>query len=452
MVRIVLHQPDSMSEFRNAVRSLIAANAAPETVTWQTGETGDLFQQTAPAPSAVPISIPAAFAPLAEDVICHRDPETDPLVHRLRQMQKSVKRDQHKMTAFLRFRRVEDEAGELYVAWFEPEHHILRHASSFFVDRFASMRWTILTPDGSMHWNGEALRFGPAVSKSEAPRSDDIESWWQSYYRSTFNPARVNPDLMRAHMPKKYWRNMPEAALIPGLVADAGKRTQAMIDAEPPDPRLTRPWVSERGPATAEGTLAALKAEAMACQRCLLWKPATQTVFGEGPADAAVVFVGEQPGDQEDLAGKPFVGPAGQLFDRALADAGIERSLVYVTNAVKHFKYEPRGKRRLHKTPSNAEVEHCRWWVNRELDLIKPQLVVAMGATAARSLTGRQVAITRERGRLATVGGDRRILITVHPSYLLRLPDEAAKVSEFERLVADLRIVAEELPTVRKAA
>lgn len=190
----------------------------------------------------------------------------------------------------------------------------------------------------------------------------------------------------------------------------------------------------------------------MACRRCPLWKPATQLIFGEGPPDASVVFVGEQPGDQEDLAGKPFVGPAGQVFDRALAAAGIDRTLVYVTNAVKHFKYEPRGKRRLHKTPNNAEIEHCRWWVEREIALITPQLVVAMGATAARSLTGRAVAISRERGRLTTVGSGRRGVITVHPSYLLRLPDEAARTAEFHRFVEDLRIVARELPAVRKAA
>lgn len=264
MFSVVLNQPDSIDEFRNVVRPLIAANALPDSVAWHVGETGDLFDQmsghVSPAHDAQPVSIPSAYLPLAEDVICHRDPErfallyrllwrirqgeralmmveTDPLVHRLRQMQKSVARDHHKMTAFLRFRRVQDDligengSGDRYVAWFEPEHHILRHVSSFFVDRFAAMRWSILTPERSMHWEGQELRFGPAVSKSEAPRSDDIEDWWKRYYRATFNPARVNPDAMRGHMPKKYWHNMPETAIIPDLLAGAGKRTQAMIDA-----------------------------------------------------------------------------------------------------------------------------------------------------------------------------------------------------------------------------
>jgi DNA polymerase len=192
--------------------------------------------------------------------------------------------------------------------------------------------------------------------------------------------------------------------------------------------------------------------QALACQRCPLWKPATQTVFGEGPADALVVFVGEQPGDQEDLAGRPFVGPAGQMFDRALADAGIARARVYVTNAVKHFKYEPRGKRRIHKTPNNAEIDHCRWWVDRELELIKPRLTVALGATAARSLTGRSVTISRERGRVLTLASGRAGLITVHPSFLLRLPDAAAQAAEYARFVEDLRLVGRELPAIRMAA
>jgi uracil-DNA glycosylase len=475
MYSVVLNEPDSIDEFRNAVRSLIGASALPDSVAWHVGETGDLFGQAPPARGAQPISIPAAYLPLAEDVICHRDPErfallyrllwrirhgeralllveTDPLVHRIRQMQKAVQRDHHKMTAFLRFRRVQDDDGDRYVAWFEPEHHILRHVSSFFVDRFAAMRWSILTPDASMHWDGGTLRFGPAISRNDAPRSDDIEDWWKHYYRATFNPARANPDAMRGHMPKKYWRNMPETALVPDLLAGAGKRTQAMIDAPPREPRAAQAWATAMAPAPPSGTLAELKSEAVACRRCPLWKPATQLVFGEGPQDAPVVFVGEQPGDQEDLAGRPFVGPAGQVFDRALADAGIDRTRIYLTNAVKHFKFEPRGKRRLHKTPSNAEVEHCRWWVEREISLIKPRLVVAMGATAARSLTGRAVAITRERGHLTVFGDGRQGLVTVHPSYLLRLPDEAAQASEFERFVDDLRFVARELPAVCKAA
>ena len=165
-----------------------------------------------------------------------------------------------------------------------------------------------------------------------------------------------------------------------------------------------------------------------------------------------MVFVGEQPGDQEDLAGRPFVGPAGQMFDRALAQAGIERSRVYLTNAVKHFKFEPRGKRRLHKKPDHREIDHCRWWLDREIALIKPRLTVALGASAARALTGRNVIIAHERGRLTEFPGKGGGLITVHPSFLLRIPDEETKAAEFGRFVVDLRRVAQHLPEIRQAA
>lgn len=189
----------------------------------------------------------------------------------------------------------------------------------------------------------------------------------------------------------------------------------------------------------AAAALSALRKEAAACTRCALFRHATQTVFGEGPADAELIFVGEQPGDQEDIAGKPFVGPAGKVLDRALDDAGIERATVYVTNAVKHFKFEPRGKRRIHSKPNASEIQACRWWIEREFEAIKPAFVVALGATAAQALTGRAVTISRLRGRETELLGARG-LITVHPSYLLRIPDERAKEAEYKKFVADLKL------------
>jgi len=190
-------------------------------------------------------------------------------------------------------------------------------------------------------------------------------------------------------------------------------------------------------------SLAQVRDKARDCRACPLWKNATQTVFGEGPKNAKLIFVGEQPGDAEDVAGRPFVGPAGRVFDRALAEAGIERNDIYVTNAVKHFKFEERGKRRLHKRPDSREIEICRWWLTRELDLIEPHLVVALGATAARSLSGRPMPIQRSRGELVPFGANGgRMLVTVHPSYLLRLREEEDRAREFERFVEDLRIVA----------
>jgi DNA polymerase len=191
--------------------------------------------------------------------------------------------------------------------------------------------------------------------------------------------------------------------------------------------------------------LGEVRSNAADCRACPLWAKATQTVFGEGPESAEIVFVGEQPGDKEDLAGKPFVGPAGQLFDRALGEAGIDRRITYVTNAVKHFKFEPRGKIRLHKKPNAGEIDACRWWLARELSLIEPKLVVALGATALQSLAGRALPITAHRGRSVPAADGREVFVTVHPSYLLRVPDEATRHSEFARFVADLKAAARRL-------
>ena len=193
---------------------------------------------------------------------------------------------------------------------------------------------------------------------------------------------------------------------------------------------------------TSGSSLQTLREEASRCRACHLWKDATQTVFGEGPQHAQVMLVGEQPGDKEDIAGKPFVGPAGQILDRALEQAGIDRKKVYVTNAVKHFKFVPRGKIRLHQKPNTSEIKACRQWHERELASIKPALVVAMGATAAQSVFGKITPINKNRGRPINLDDGIKALVTVHPSYLLRLPDADAKAREYERFVDDLKIAA----------
>jgi len=201
--------------------------------------------------------------------------------------------------------------------------------------------------------------------------------------------------------------------------------------------------------ATASHSLETLREEASGCRACPLWKDATQTVFGEGPQHASLMLVGEQPGDKEDLAGKPFVGPAGLMLDRALKEAGIERPKVYVTNAVKHFKFVRRGKIRLHQKPNTPEIKACRQWYERELTSIKPALVVAMGATAAQSVFGKITPINKTRARLIDLDDGIKALVTVHPSYLLRLPDADAKAREYQRFVDDLKIAAQLL---RKSA
>ena len=470
MLNIALERPHDLEDFREAARGLIAEEIAPRRVIWRDGREEGLFAASC-LPEGGPLMAPLAFVRLAEDVICHGSSErlpllyellwrlthgerellqvaADPLVHRVRRMQKAVQREVHKMHAFVRFRRVEAEDGERFVAWFEPEHHVLGRAAPFFVERFSSMRWSILTPIGTVHWDGEALVSGSAVAREEAPADDGLEGWWRAYYRATFNPARANPDLMRAEMPKRYWRNLPEAELIPELLAEARGRSAAMIAAPPTSPRkLIAPFTP--APAQPEPTtpLAEIAREAAGCRRCPLFAPATQTVFGAGPplsgGRARVMLVGEQPGDKEDLAGRPFVGPAGQLLDRALKEAGIDRDEVYVTNAVKHFKFAPRGKRRIHKQPDRPEIEACRWWLERELAAVQPEIVVALGGTAGQALLSRTVRVMAERGAVLDDPRGFRLLLTVHPSYVLRLPDQAAQEREFAAFVHDLRRVAE---------
>lgn len=200
--------------------------------------------------------------------------------------------------------------------------------------------------------------------------------------------------------------------------------------------------------------LAKVAREAKSCTRCPLYKNATQTVFGEGPVGVRLMLVGEQPGDQEDLAGRPFVGPAGKMLDRALIDAGVDRSRVYVTNVVKHFKNEPRGKRRLHKKPNHYEVEVCKAWLDQEIALVRPQLVLAMGVTAASALVGKAVTLSRLRGQVvafANAGGQQG-MVTIHPSSILRAPDEAGRRAAYAGLVKDLKLALKSIATLPQAA
>ena len=455
MRQVTLASEDDVAGWRDAARSLAAAAVPPDAIVWQVaGGSGDLFGgdagAAAPSPPTREIRVPRRFLDLVETALLHADPQrfalgytllfravdsprliedaADPLVRKIQGMAKSVRRDIHKMRAFVRFRTVIDESGERYVAWFEPEHHIVRANAAFFVHRFAAMRWSILTPEVSLHWDGETLHEGPGARRDDAPDGDPIEAVWKTYYASTFNPARLKTGAMLKEMPRKYWKNMPETALVGELVATARQRESAMIDTAR----------SSTG-GNMQAAWEALREEAASCRRCSLYKDATQMVFGEGPLDAAMMLIGEQPGDQEDLSGRPFVGPAGQLLDEALRSAGIDRASLYVTNAVKHFKFNPRGKRRIHARPDSGEIEACRWWVEQEAMLVRPRVTLALGATAARSLLGKTVTIGRERGRAIALADGGTGWITVHPSYLLRIPDAAKAEEERAFFIEDLK-------------
>ncbi|MEO7937055.1 MAG: UdgX family uracil-DNA binding protein, partial [Burkholderiaceae bacterium] len=415
---------------------------------------------------------------LCRDVVLHRDPRRfdllyrlfwrlqreptlrhDPLDEQMRQAQhwaRTVHRDLHKMKAFVRFRALVDTPSgpPLHVAWFEPGHHIVEAVAPFFVRRFAAMRWAILTPERCLRWDGSALVCGPGAEREDAPPADAGEALWLTYYQSIFNPARLKLRMMEKEMPRRYWRNLPEAALIGALAAQAAPRTSDMVARGPTAPRSGARVMQQpsRGPATVpaiavrvvtapasqrQQAWTAQRDAAAGCRNCPLGALATQTVWGEGPLGAQLMLVGEQPGDQEDLRGQPFVGPAGQLLDRALAQLGWDRSTIYVTNSVKHFKYEPRGKRRMHKTPAQREADACLHWLEAELALVQPKAIIALGATAARQLLGRPVAVMRERGQWFQRADGVSVLVTLHPSALLRA-DPGDRAIQYQAWIDDL--------------
>lgn len=482
MRRVALKGRGDFDAWRNQARLLLQAGIPPQEIDWVDEDDidGDLFATIPSADLPLPIGeerpviVPRAFVTLAEAVVCHCDPARFGLLYRLLwrlqaersllsipsdadvarafDLEKSVRRDSHKMKAFVRFKEIDSVSlhakRRRFFAWFEPDHYIVARTAPFFQRRFTDMDWIIATPKGSAAWDGQALTISTAAT--ENPMLDDAtDTLWRTYFSNIFNPARLKMKAMQAEMPKKYWKNLPEAGLIPGLVAGAETSVQAMAARAASQPPLfhERIQTAARNAAVEVargelGTLEALREEARSCTRCPLHCRATQTVFGEGPENADVMFVGEQPGDQEDLAGRPFVGPAGKVLDGMLSDVGLDRRAAYVTNAVKHFKYEPRGKRRIHQKPNIGEVQHCRWWLKRELDLVRPKLVVALGATALAALTDNRQRFSDLRGDVLPFGQEQSLLVTIHPSYLLRIPDADRKQMETARFRTDLENVA----------
>ncbi|MCR0983980.1 UdgX family uracil-DNA binding protein [Roseomonas populi] len=548
MPSVTLAIPDDFEGWRAAARALVMAGIPPEAVEWRAeGDPVPLFADgppPAPPADAPPPRVPRGFPDLAGLVIRHRDPgrfallhgllhrlqhergllddAADPAVARANAMARAVRRDAHKMHAFLRFREVRVKDGTLaaplaapdpvavpdtpaparnarsvalalrdlgpleepaeapppppgrpapapapesrFVAWFEPEHHILRAESGFFTRRFAMLRWSILTPELSAHWDGQEVRFGPGARRADAPAEDAAETLWRAYFASIFNPARLKPDAMRAEMPQKYWRNLPEAQDIPRLMQEAPKRVAEMVarGATPPTERRQRAIhlpaiIRPAQPEAPRGVDSAMPADLLtpdedfaeaqaALRRDLLarndlppWVAnATQPVMGEGPQHPLLMFIGEQPGDEEDLKGQPFVGPAGRLWNKALEEAGVPRGEAYVTNAVKHFKFTPTGKRRLHQSPDAGDITFYRPFLQREIGFVQPRLIVTLGATALRAVSGRAMPVTKVRSSLLRDPEGRPFYPTVHPSYLLRLPDPAAKAREYDRFVEDL--------------
>jgi probable DNA metabolism protein len=447
-------KPLSFKQWRDRARGLLSEGVKPEAAAKAIAERGDARSDY--VAHARQLSIPAALMRLLESISCFRadgryelmyrlawravfenprllEDAADPDVRSATLMDSAIRRDVHKMHAFVRFREVIDEKGEpAYFAWFEPEHEILQRGSLFFAKRFPNMTWTIATPDGAANWDGKALNFVDSPAPDLRPLSDTYEDLWRTYYRSICNVSRINPTAMRREMPQKYWKNLPESAEIGILIRDglsnfAGRHKTS----------------DERGNTMAKAVKRALADLPVPgegpqdCRRCDLWQHATQAVPGEGPADARIILVGEQPGDEEDLRGHPFVGPAGRLLDQAIAAAGLERSQLFVTNAVKHFKWEPRGKRRLHKKPDVREINACNVWLEQEIISVNARVIVALGGSALRALAGSTSTIDAARHQALVHPSGSTIIATYHPSAILR--SEGERASELRAsLIEDL--------------
>jgi len=457
-VNAPVHSYDS---WRQQARALLAGDVPPDAINWvdpralQPGLADFAVQTPSLTEAASSRSVPRQFLDRARTASYHRDPrrwgllyrlayrlthgerellanDLDPDVIALQTMSKQVARDIHKMHAFVRFREIQDDDGPHFIAWHRPDHFIVRPASSFFRERFRVMRWSILTPDESAHWDGEALTFGSGVPQSDAPQADRLEDLWRTYYKSMFNPARVNPKAMTREMPTRHWATLPEAQLIKPLLLDAPGRVAGMI--KKPSTEISARLFVPQG-----ASLAELQEAVTGCRGCPLFETADHVVFGEGSSAATVMLVGEQPGDEEDKQGRPFVGPAGEVLNRALREAGVERARVYLTNAVKHFSFHREGKRRIHDKPRVKDVRACRPWLEAEIDRVKPDVIVCLGSTAAQALLGPSIRIQRDRGQEFRAAWAARVLVTYHPSAVLRADDPQHSDEIYQWLVADLR-------------
>ena len=476
---ITLDSNTDFNGWRKAARVLAQNDVKPSDVTWAVrGNEPQLLEppmaDQAFQPPQGSFNVSAKFVELAQSAILHRDVKRFAILYRLvwrlrshhdllsaaddpdvalaTAMAKAVHRDQHRMQALTRFREIGREQYSHFVAWFEPEHHIVEATAPFFASRFADMPWSILTPDVCAHWDGHAVSITSGIPNEEAPTETRLEEIWRHHYAGIFNAARLKVKATQTEKPKPYWRNLPDASIIKTLIADTECWIGSGItNAGAASERRPEASMKRKSSSSAEN-IETLREEAASCHACPLYKNATQTVFGEGPQTAQIVLVGEQPGDKEDLAGKPFVGPAGLTLDRALQQAGVDRKKVYITNAVKHFKFVPRGKIRLHQKPNTPEIKACRQWYERELAAIKPGLVMAMGATAAQCVFGKLTPINKNRGHLIDLPDGIKALVTVHPSFILRQPDEDARAREYARLVDDFRIAADFLKKSARAA
>lgn len=425
-VATLAHETD-WTTWRRATRAFVLAGAAPSELRWTVGDTGDALPDADGS-----FTLSRTLLALIAQAFQVREVERFALLYALvwrthtgeltlndgddadlrvaRRWALAVRADAHRMRTHIRFAQTTLDDQPHFLGWYQPDHFVLEANARLLARRNPARGFTIVTPDGSAHRDRNGLRFGAGLHH---PGDDEtLLAWWETHYERILRAAHSGGGLPEAEELDEDPRPLDRPPIGPVVLAESQT-----------------------------GGTQTLAREARGCERCSLYGPATQTVFGEGPRDAHVLFIGEQPGDQEDIIGRPFVGPAGQLLDTALEEAGIDRRRIAITNAVKHFKFTPRGRRRIHQPPSPQEIEICRFWLDAERTALNPTLLVLLGGSAGRAVLGRPVTVTRERGRPFKLADGCTAFLTVHPSYLLRQPDEASRAREYEAFVRDLRIV-----------
>lgn len=440
--------------WRNKAKQLLVSNIQPHEINWITAEGGFTFgEDWQDIEVHETPRLHRDYFERAIVVSCFRDDSTwdllyriawrllheqkdllkipiDPDIRELESRQHLVMRDVHKMKAFVRFKEVQEDGKTIYMAWHRPDHRIVRLAAPFFKDRFNGMNWVIMTEDESMSWNLETLSFSEGVPSHKAPKDDSAEDLWKTYYSSIFNPARIKIGAMKKEMPVRHWKTLPESELITSLIDQAPDRLKEFYDSQRPratnETQLSYPEIKE-----------AIKS----CKSCTICQNATSPVMGEGPLDAKIMFIGEQPGNEEDLQGRPFIGPAGKLLEEAFIKSGFKREEVYITNAVKGFKWIYESSMRLHRSANASEISSCKPWLKQELNLVKPEVVVCLGRSAAQSLLGKMIKMEEVRGKFFASSVSQKTIILPHPSFILRIQDSDQRDKAFDRFVEELKLI-----------
>lgn len=468
----------------DAARRLAIHDVPPDEIVWGRGGVADLFAGAPPPDCEGPARVTAtkALIGIAKSALCHNGSEApalmyralhrhqrdrgvlanpaDPLIRSLAHLKRPSGATSTRCRPSCGFAKCRGAArmqarAAASAPGSNPDHLILEAAAPFFARRFANMDGTVATPQGVARFEAGTLTFYPPVERPDVPE-DASEGLWGTCFANIFNPARLHLKAMRPEMPLKYRNNLPETRLIPQMLAEAEARVDAMRTAVPAKPPAHARRILDRLPGRGMGAspgmaelpsdTAAAKASAAGCGRCGLREAASQTVCGEGDPSAGLMIVGEQPGDAEDIAGRRFVGPAGEVLSSIMAEAGTGR--VWKTNAVKHFKFRLHGKRRLHRSPGRSQIDHCRWWLDLERRFVRPRITLALGASAACALTGDATPLASRRGKVKTARDGGPAVVTWHPSYLLRTPHAEAAGLRAD-LLADLRACTNMVDTGR---